>query len=244
MSKKKTTRYWFGMLAIMGMAGCVTSRVAAPMAALNLDQPAPSPVVMQMAAPPDEGSLFSASAAPLFADPKARQIGDTLTVDIVENTSSELEANTNTSRTSDIDASVEHMLGYMRALEAKNPNLNKDSKGALTDTLLKARLSNNFDGEGTSDRSGSVTASIGARVVQVLPNGNLVIVGRREMKVNRETQIIALSGIVRPMDIDGANRVKSTYLADARIEYYGSGVLADKQQPGWLMRAVDFAWPF
>jgi flagellar L-ring protein precursor FlgH len=64
------------------------------------------------------------------------------------------------------------------------------------------------------------------------------------MKVNKETQYIAVSGIVRPKDIDADNRVKSTYLADARIEYYGQGTLGDKQQPGWLSRALDRIWPF
>jgi len=66
----------------------------------------------------------------------------------------------------------------------------------------------------------------------------------REMKVNNESQFITVTGITRPMDISSDNRIKSTYLADARIEYSGKGILADKQGPGWLMRIVDFVWPF
>lgn len=244
MTKNQITWGVILMSAVMGAAGCASNRAASSMVPMGSQASLPSPVADPAATSPDEGSLWNPTSAHLFVDPKAMRVGDTVTVDIVENSSSQLDANTSTSRNSEIDAGVEQMLGYMRALEAVNPNLNRDNKGALNNKLLKASLTNKFDGKGTSDRSGRVTASIGARVVEVLPNGNLVIVGRRETKVNRETQFIAISGIVRPMDIDGDNRVQSTYLADARIEYYGSGTLADKQQPGWLTRVIDYAWPF
>jgi flagellar L-ring protein precursor FlgH len=201
-------------------------------------------VVVQLPAKPAEGSLWSNTAQNLFSDLKARQVGDTVTVDIVENTTSQLDANTSASRQSSIDAGVDNLLGYMRALEATNSNLNRDSKGALGSKLLAANMTNSFTGKGSSDRSSQVTASIGARVVQVLPNGNLVIVGKRETRVNQETQYIVLSGIVRPIDIDNDNRVKSTYLADAKIQYFGRGSLGDKQRPGWASRLLDVIWPF
>jgi flagellar L-ring protein precursor FlgH len=244
MSRIKIAFFIMGSMAVAGIAGCASNPGPSPVSALVMDRP-PSPTIpVQIAMSPSEGSLWSETSSNLFVDPKAKRIGDTVTVDIVENTTSKLDANTSASRASDISVGVDSLMGYMRALEAKNPNLNRDSKGALNNTLLKANMSNTFDGKGTSDRSGQVTASIGARVAEVLPNGNLVIVGHREMKVNRETQYIAVSGIVRPKDIDADNRVKSTYLADARIEYYGQGTLADKQQPGWLSRALDKVWPF
>ena len=242
--KRFTLFIMLGAITMAGLTGCITGKRPSPVNTLAQTSrpalPVPAVTVMQ----PDEGSLWSDASAHLFVDPKARRIGDTVTVDIVENTSSKLDANTSTSRTSDLDAGVDHMLGYLRTLEGKNANLGKDNAGTLTGKLLKANLTNSFDGKGTSDRSGQVTASIGARVVDVLANGNLVVMGRREMKVNTETQFIAVSGIVRPNDIDADNRVKSIYLADARIEYYGQGTLADKQRPGWLARMVDFAWPF
>ena len=81
-------------------------------------------------------------------------------------------------------------------------------------------------------------------VTKVLPNGNLVIIGKREIRVNQETQYITLSGIVRPDDIGPTNEVSSTYMADAKIVYSGTGPLADKQRPGWLGRAIDHVWPF
>ncbi len=198
---------------------------------------------------PAEGSLWTDSAQPLFVDLKARQVGDTVTVDIVENTSSKLSANTEADRSSSIDGSITNALGYMRFLESKNSkffeeHFSRNQNGALTNKLFLAELANKFEGEGTSDRSGQVTASIGARIVQTLPNGNLIVYGKREMKVNNEVQIITVSGMVRPVDIDGDNRVKSTYLSDAKIEYYGKGVIADKQRPGWGARVVDKLWPF
>ena len=74
--------------------------------------------------------------------------------------------------------------------------------------------------------------------------GNLVIQGYREIRVNNETQFLIVSGIVRPQDISPDNSVKSTFIANARIEYSGTGVISEKQQPGWLARGLDILWPF
>ena len=193
---------------------------------------------------PSEGSLWTDKGYQLFLDQKARWVGDTVTVDIVENASSSVDANTKASRSSSIDAGVSNLGGYMRALEGKNKNLNRDQDGNLTNKLFQADLESEFTGKGTSDRSGRITASIGARVIEVLPNGNLVINGRREMRVNNEAQFITVAGIIRPEDIGPDNRVKSTYMADSRITYSGRGVIADKQKPGWLSRILDQIWPF
>lgn len=194
--------------------------------------------------PPAEGSLWTEAGHQLFLDKRARSVGDTVTIDIVENASSELEANTETSRDSSIDGSISNALGYVRYLEEKNPRFQIGQSGSLVDQLFKASLENEFKGEAKSDRKGVVTASIGARVIEVLPNGNLVLFGRRETKVNAETQFITVTGLARPEDIDADNRIQSIYIADARIEYFGKGVLADKQKPGIVMRVLDHIWPF
>ena len=192
----------------------------------------------------EEGSLWRENMSLLYTDAKARQVGDTVTIDIVEVSSSKMAANTTTGRTSSVDTGVESALGYLRALEDSNSRLGKDAAGASTSSLIKAGTTNSFSGKGSSDRSGSITASIGARVVEVLPNGNLMLFGRREMKVNNEVQYIIASGIVRPEDIDSDNRVISTYIADARIEYIGQGVISQEQKPGWGMRLIGKIWPF
>ncbi len=233
-------------LLIIGFAGCAsTKHNSVPAKQLKADvrglpqKPVYRPVVA------DEGSLWTDNSGSLyFVDTRARRVGDVITIDIVENTSSKMDANTKAARTSSIAGSIDNSLGYMRALQEANRRLGVDLDGTATNTLFKASLENAFEGEGTSDRSGQVTASIGARVTEVLPNGNLVIFGKRKMKVNNETQIITVSGIVRPMDIDTDNRIKSTYIADALIEYTGRGVIAEKQKPGWGSRVVDLIWPF
>lgn len=191
-----------------------------------------------------EGSLWRPGTPMLYVDARARSVGDTLTVDIMQTSTSTMAANTTTARTSSIDGSVDNALGAMRSLEASNKNLGVDSKGTQSDTLLKADLTDSHKGTGSIDRSGSISASIGARVVEVYPNGNLVIFGKQEMKVNNETQYIIVSGVVRPEDIDASNTVQSTSLADAHIEYVGRGVIADKQRTGWGTRLIDMIWPF
>ena len=102
----------------------------------------------------------------------------------------------------------------------------------------------NHQGTGTTQRSGALSAYMTARVVDVLANGNLFIQGNREVRVNHENQIITLSGIVRPRDISAENVIQSTYIADAQITYSGTGIVNDRQKPGWLTRVIDKVWPF
>ncbi|UCG64971.1 MAG: flagellar basal body L-ring protein FlgH [Deltaproteobacteria bacterium] len=189
----------------------------------------------------EEGSLWSdARGVTLYPDTTARRVGDVVTVRIVEDPEAELNANTKTSRSSSINAQLK-FLGYMQALADKNPRL---AQNPGEDDLIKAGLGMSFDGKGSSDRDGHVKAYVSAMVVKVLPNENLFIQGKREIKVNNETQYIALSGIIRPEDISPHNEIPSTYVANAKITYSGIGPLADKQRPGWLGRIVDYVWPF
>lgn len=184
-----------------------------------------------MKMPSEEGSIFSGGSGLLFSDQRAKRIGDTIIVDIVENTSSKMDANTDLTRESTMEVKVPYSSKMMDFLP--------DPANALI-----AESKNDFKGKGSSDRKGQISASIGASVVNVLPNGNVVIEGKREMTVNNETQYITVSGVVRPEDIGSDNHVKSTYLADARIVYSGTGVIADKQRPGWFARIFDKIWPF
>ncbi|OQY13175.1 MAG: hypothetical protein B6I31_01690 [Desulfobacteraceae bacterium 4572_19] len=187
--------------------------------------------------PPAEGSLWSNTGNMLFVDNKAFRVGDTVIVDIVENTSSSLSANTTNKRDRKINVKAPSVFGYLKSLQGKNPFLDGSS-------LLDVEFNNELKGQGKSDRSGQVTASIGARVIDVLPNGNLSIRGKRTTKVNFEEQFIIVSGIIRPTDIGSDNRVKSTYLADAKIEYFGKGDITDQQRPGWMSRILTHVWPF
>jgi flagellar L-ring protein precursor FlgH len=227
-------------IAVVGitiLSGCATAPGKASVQAPSSDIHG-SPLETYSLPEPSEGSLWADSGSTkLFGDLRAREVGDLVTVQISETQSGKLDANTKTSRDSSIEAGITDLLGYMKRLEEKHKTLDRTS-------LFNANFKPSFDGKGSSDRSGSVVASITARVLQVLPNGNLYISGKREVRVNDETQYITVAGIIRPEDIGQDNVIQSTYIADARVEYTGKGVIADKQRPGWLMRILDQVWPF
>lgn len=189
-----------------------------------------------------EGSLWSDSEGVLlYYDRRARKIGDIVKVRIVEDPEARLGASTSTSRSSQVGAAKLAAFGWMKSLARHNPGM---AQNPGTDDLFSADLGMDFDGEGSSDRDGYVKAYVPTEVMQVLPNGNLLIAGQREIKVNNETQYLRISGIIRAEDISQFNEISSSSIASARIEYSGSGVIADKQKPGWAMRIIDYVWPF
>ena len=176
-----------------------------------------------------QGSLWSdLDGVRLYSDRRARKVGDIITVRIVEDPEAELKANTKTSRSSSMAAKLK-FLGYMKALADRNSRL---AQKPGEDDLIKASLASSFDGKGSSDRDGHVKAYVSAVILKVLPNGNLYIDGKREIRVNSETQYICISGIIRPEDISPTNEISSTYVANARIIYSGRGPVSDKQKPG------------
>jgi len=188
---------------------------------------------------PPEGSIYNVDTAQdLYGDRRARHIGDIVLVKIVETSSGTKKTQTKTERESTVTGGISGLFGLENWYSDKNRYFTP------TRTSLNATLTNDFDGKGETKRNSTVTATLSARVVDVAMDGNLIIRGYREVRVNNETQHIILSGIVRPQDISADNSVLSSYIADARIEYSGTGSLADKQEPGWLARALDVIWPF
>lgn len=185
----------------------------------------------------EEGSLWSsAQSSNLYSDVKARDVGDIVTIKIVESSSASKNAETKTERSSGVKANWSGLF----ELITSGWKLHKTPIGASHDI----DLSNQFDGKGETTRTSSMTAYITARVVHVLPNGNLVIRGTRQIQVNNESQYISLHGMIRPEDISSTNIILSTYVAEAVIELNGYGAVSDKQSPGWLARIVDWVWPF
>ena len=186
-----------------------------------------------------EGTIYAAGKSlDLYADSRAKRVGDIVLVRIVETSKGNKEANTKTERESTVTGGVSSLFGLETWLADKN------SRFSPSLTELQAKLTNDFEGKGKTDRKSNVTATISARVVDITTDGNLNIRGYQEVKVNEETQHIILSGIIRPQDVAQDNSVLSTHVADARIEYSGQGALGDKQRPGWLARALDNVWPF
>lgn len=222
--------------AMMVGSGCMTPKQK-EMYQVHNDDVMGHPFEDAEALVPDEGSLWTdVGSSRLFSDSRARRVGDLVTVRISEKPTGKLTAKTETSRDSSIEAGIPNLVGIMETY-GKNHSMDEES-------MFKANFKPSFKGEGTNDRSGELEAYVTARVVQVLTNGHLRIWGNQDIKVNNETQHISVSGIVRPEDIDTDNQVQSTYVADAQITYSGTGVIADKQQPGWLMRGLDRIWPF
>jgi flagellar L-ring protein precursor FlgH len=166
-----------------------------------------------------------------YEDRRAREIGDLVTVVVVESSEASREASTGISRDASVSAEIANLAGI---------DLNRGG----FEPKLGASTANSFRGAGSTKRKDLLRTRVAARVVQVLEDGNLVLEGRREVKVNDETQYLFVRGIARPSDISPANTVTSTDLADAQVIYGGQGLLASQQRPGWLYRIADAVWPF
>lgn len=198
-----------------------------------------------------EGSLWTdeGELADLFMDRKARKVGDIITIEIVESSSASNKATTETDRESSLSAGVEKFFGIEdRYLDSTHPDFKPfrdfNPFAAAGEASVKGSMSSDFEGNGVTSRSGDVKATLTARVVEVLPSGNLRIIGSREVTVNHERQIITLYGLIRPRDISADNVILSSYIADARIAYSGSGIINDRQRPGWISNILNNVWPF
>lgn len=183
------------------------------------------------------GSIWQAASMGLTDDYKARRKGDIVTIVIVETASASKEAKTDTSRGSTVNAGIPNFMGLEQAGFIKN-NFADLSK------LINASVDSKYAGSGSTSRQETLNATVSAKVIDVLPNGNLLIEGRRAVRVNNEDQLIVINGTVRPTDIGSDNIVSSSFIADARISYSGKGIISDRQSPGWLMNVVDKLWPF
>jgi flagellar L-ring protein FlgH len=217
------------LLATVLLTGCVIQKA-------EVKTP---PFDQQLARPQNDyssGSIWQASSVSLTENAKARRKGDILTIVISEVASASKAAKTDTSRNSSVNAGIPAFMGIQST----------GALGGLGDLskLINASVESKFGGAGSTSRQETLNATISAKVIEVLPNGNLQIEGRRNVKVNNEDQIIVIEGTVRPSDIDSTNSVNSIYIADARINYAGKGIVSDRQSPGWLMNIVDKIWPF
>jgi len=244
----------FGLTKLMGMAlaasvmllsGCATPPVVqSESPAKKMVPPAAGMRAAQMASlaksEATNGSLWvenGRSLSEMFINAKARRVGDIVTIRIVESSSASNKASTDTDRTTSMNVGLTSFFNLEDRFPSHRPFFNPF-------TPAQGSYESEFEGSGTTVRSGALEAFISARIVQIMPNGNFVIEGNREVRVNNENQVITLTGVVRPRDISGDNVVQSTYIADARISYSGSGIVNDQQRPGWLMRILDNVWPF
>ena len=191
---------------------------------------------------PKDGSLWPGETSEnlLFADTKAKQVGDIVTVQLEENFESSNSATTGISKDSEIDLGVTTVLGL--------PNdygmTNFLGQGTSFDPNVEAQSSRSTNGSGTTTRGGSMTGTLAAVIKEELPHGMFRIEGRRTVTVNNEDQTMIVTGLIRRVDIGFANTISSQQIADADIVYTGKGVISDEQDVGWLMRFFAWVWPF
>ena len=204
-------------------------------------QPGYRPVNMPMpqvvAASYQPNSLFSNEARGFFKDQRAHKIGDILTVSVTIDDSAKIDNGTNRSRTSASESSVGGVLGSI--FNKQVPLVDVDATGAI-----KTGGTMSDGGKGSVSRSESLETQVAAVVTQVLPNGNLVIEGRQEVRVNFEVRDLIVAGIVRPEDIHADNTIPSSKIAEARISYGGRGQITDVQQPRYGQQIADAIMPF
>jgi flagellar L-ring protein precursor FlgH len=181
------------------------------------------------------GSLWSSNSNSLLTDNKARAVGDIVTITVSEESKAENEANTKTGRTHDLSTDM----------TLSDPTIGgKGLLGGPSTLGYKGNFENSFNGTGSTDRSNSITSVMTATVVDILPNGNLMIRGSRWTKVNDEYQQTVLEGVIRPSDITRNNTILSQNIADARIFIVGKGPVTQMQKPGWLGQLLNVISPF
>ena len=193
------------------------------------------------------GSLFAESEVdPLFSDSRARRVGDIVVVKIVENSKAKNKADTKSNKTSGNAYGVAAAFG--RGEVGMFPyvpgSLGVNGRVGPGNLVLDTTSDSNLNVTGETKRENTVTSALAARVLRVLPGGILQIEGARQTRVNEETQYMVITGTIRAKDVAADNSIMSTQIADANIQYYGKGVLADKQKPGWFTRLMDNIWPF
>ncbi len=188
---------------------------------------------------PSANSLW-ADRAGLYENVQARRLNDLVTIKVAESISGSGTAVTATKGTSSLDVGVDSIFGSPLSFGMNNLWGN----GNPFIPAASGHASSEYAGNGNTTRAGTLVGTITAKVVEVMPNGNLVLQSRKEITINNEKQILILRGMVRPDDIAMDNSVLSSKIADAEVYFVGDGIIQDKQRPGWFVRILNNVWPF
>jgi Flagellar basal body L-ring protein len=221
-------------LANVGQAPVLTA-IADPTTTAGY-QPVRMPMPEPIADTYQPNSLYRTSAKGFFKDERAHRVGDILTVMVTIDDSAKINNQTQRSRNSSNSAGMGGLFG------AAVDNITQGSFDPASAIDLSSGMRDT--GNGSVNRSEALETSVAAVVTQVLPNGNLVIEGRQEVRVNFEVRDLIVAGIVRPSDIQANNTIPSTKIAEARISYGGRGQITDVQQPRYGQQAMDAILPF
>lgn len=199
-------------------------------------KPVQMPMPMAQPASYNPNSLWRNGSRAFFKDQRAHQIGDILTVKVNITDKAAIANETQRSRDNKEDSGISDFIG---SKTLKNP-----ATAVLPGRILTADSTASSEGKGSIARSEALTTNVAGVVTQVLPNGNLVIEGKQEIRVNFEVRELIVAGVVRPEDIESDNTIDSTKIAQARIAYGGRGQITDIQQPRYGQQVLDVLLPF
>jgi flagellar L-ring protein FlgH len=180
-----------------------------------------------------EGSLYvdNAYRSNLFRDPKARYVNDVVTIRVSEATTAVASANAKNTKSTSATAGFDHLFGAEKAIKE-------------LPALVSGKSDSSFEGKGSTSRATTLETNVTARVIDVLPNGYLVVEGMREIHFNNENQSVFLTGVVRPEDISKNNIVLSSSIAQMSVRVQGKGIVSQPIKPGWLFRILNGILPF
>jgi flagellar L-ring protein precursor FlgH len=195
--------------------------------------PMPTPLPTSYAA----NSLWRQGSRAFFKDQRAQQVGDLVTVKVQVTDKANLDNETKRTRTNSETMGATNLFG----LESK---ITKTLPGATASSLVDTDSTSSSDGSGSVARKEELVTNVAAVVTQVLPNGNLVVEGKQEIRVNFEVRELIVAGVIRPEDIEADNTIDSTKIAEARIAYGGRGQITDVQQPRYGQQVMDIVLPF
>ncbi|HEX3499864.1 MAG TPA: flagellar basal body L-ring protein FlgH [Stellaceae bacterium] len=197
-------------------------------------RPVSLPMPTPMSAERRPNSLWQAGTRAFFKDQRAAQVGDILTVVIDISEQAKLANETVRTRVDNETANATHVAGFEKILpRSSDPN-----------NLLAAGSNSSVDGTGKITRTDQVNVHVAMLVTQVLPNGNLVVIGHQEMRVNYEVRDLQITGVIRPQDISSVNTISLDKIAEARVSYGGHGQLMDVQQPRYGQQLFDILMPW
>jgi len=193
--------------------------------------------------PSQTGSLWTGNSPLLFTDAKAHNVGDLITVLVLEEASATRSLGTKKSKSSSRKTDLSQTFGFAEGLKEL---IDRNKQLSPLDPKLGVDMSDasNFDGSGSTNNSDTLTASVTAVVTKVFPNGNMEITGRRQVSINHQPQALVFTGIIRPIDITSDNTITSAKVAQAMISYGSGGELAEVAHQGWLARSLNDVWPF
>ncbi len=196
----------------------------------------PMPAVQHASFAPN--SLWRTGSRAFFKDQRARLVGDLVTVKVKVTDRAQLDNTTRRSRKSGENVGADNVFGFENKLDKFLPD------GASAGSLLKLDSEGSSEGSGSVRRAEQLATNVAAVVTQSLPNGNLVIEGKQEIRVNFEVRELIVAGVIRPEDIESDNTVDSSKIAQARIAYGGRGQITDVQQPRYGQQVLDIFLPF